>query len=69
MPKIGNTEHATGEAAKGEKGEEGLMWPTDAQSPPHANTEDYGQGGQGRGPQLVTEGGSNRTTPLKSGKS
>ena len=67
MPKVGNKEHGTGEAAKSTKGEEGLMWPTDEASPPHANTGDYGQGASGKGSELVTEGDSNRSTPLKGG--
>jgi hypothetical protein len=67
MPRIGTKDHGTGEAAAGIKAEEGLMWPTDEQSPPVANVESYGQGGSGIGPDLVTEGDSNRSTPLKGG--
>ena len=66
MPVVGNKEHGTGEAAQGTAGEEGLQW-VDGMTP-EKTTENYGAGDGGTGPQVVTEGESSRSTPLKGSK-
>jgi hypothetical protein len=66
MPVVGNKEHGTGEAAKGISGEEGCSHADGAM--PDKMQGDYGAGDSGVGPQIITEGDSSRTSPLKGTK-